>query len=123
MVQRGHLFLRGRSRKFGTSKKDRLVPLCPQHLIVVILGRAVLQEQEKVTSLNYRSEILGKAVLRAAAVLGIEPARLTKVLGVSASSISRLSRGAYSLKRTKKSWELAVLVVRRPAPAAVPSTG
>jgi len=59
-----------------------------------------------------RPEVLGKAVLRAANVLGIEPARLAQVLGVSTSSISRLSRGAYSLKETQKSWELAVLVVR-----------
>jgi hypothetical protein len=61
---------------------------------------------------KYRSEVLGKAVLRAAAVLGIEPPHLAKVLGISTSSISRLSRSAYSLKETKKSWELAVLMVR-----------
>jgi hypothetical protein len=59
-----------------------------------------------------RPEVLGKAVLRAAAVLDIEPARLAQVLGVSTSSISRLSRGVYSLKETQKSWELAVLMVR-----------
>lgn len=58
-----------------------------------------------------RPEVLGKAVLRAANALGIEPARLAPVLGVSTSSISRLSRGVYSLKETQKSWELAVLVV------------
>jgi hypothetical protein len=63
-------------------------------------------------SLKYRSEVLGKAVLRAAAMLGIEPARLAQVLGISTSSISRLSRGEYLLKKTQKSWELAVLVVR-----------
>jgi hypothetical protein len=64
------------------------------------------------SSLKNRSKVLGKSVLRAAAVLGIEPARLAQVLGISTSSISRLSCGTYSLKETKKSWELAVLVVR-----------
>lgn len=64
------------------------------------------------SSRKSRSEVLGKAALSAAAVLGIEPARLAKVLGISASSISRLLHGAYSLKSTKKPWELAVLVVR-----------
>ncbi len=64
------------------------------------------------SSLKNRSKVLGKSVLRAAAVLGIEPARLAQVLGVSTSSISRLSRGTYSLKEIKKPWELAVLVVR-----------
>lgn len=54
------------------------------------------------SSLTYRSKVLGKAVLRAAAGLGIEPARLAEVLGISTSSISRLSRGAYSLKRSKE---------------------
>lgn len=67
----------------------------------------------KVTpSVKYRSEVLGKAVLRAAAVLGIEPPHLAKVLSISTSSIARLSRGAYSLKETQKSWELAVLMIR-----------
>ncbi len=64
------------------------------------------------SSLKNRSKVLGKVVLRAAAVLGIEPTRLAQVLGVSTSLISRLSRGAYSLKETQKSWELAVQVVR-----------
>lgn len=64
------------------------------------------------SSLKKRPEVLGKAVLRAAAALGIEQARLALVLGVSTSSISRLAHGAYSLNETKKSWELAVLVVR-----------
>lgn len=64
------------------------------------------------SSLKNRSKVLGTAVLRAAGVLGIEQTRLAQVLGVSTSTISRLSRGTYSLKKTQKSWELAVLVVR-----------
>lgn len=63
-------------------------------------------------SLKHRSEVLGKAVLRAAAVLGIEPPLLAKVISISTSSIARLSRGAYSIKETQKSWELAALMVR-----------
>lgn len=64
------------------------------------------------SSLKNRPKVLGKAVLHASNVLGLEPARLAQVLGVSVSSISRLSRGTYSLKEAQKSWELAVLVVR-----------
>lgn len=63
-------------------------------------------------SLKNRSRVLGTAVLRAAGVLGIEQTRLAQVLGVSTSTISRLSRGTYSLKKTQKSWKLAVLLVR-----------
>jgi len=64
------------------------------------------------SSLKNRSKVLGKAMLRAVAAPDIEPPRLAQVLGVSISSISRLSHGSYLLKETKKSWELAVLVVR-----------
>lgn len=68
--------------------------------------------EETTASLSKRSKVLGKAVLRVADVLGIEPACLAQVLDVSTSTISRLTRGTYSLKKTEKSWELAVLVVR-----------
>lgn len=61
-------------------------------------------------SLKNRSRVLGTAVLRAAGALGIEQTRLAQVLGVSTRTISRLSRGTYSLKKTK-SWKLAVLLV------------
>lgn len=58
------------------------------------------------------SDVLGRALLRAAAVLDIEPSRLAQVLGVSERSITRLARGAYTLKSTSKSWELAALLIR-----------
>lgn len=61
---------------------------------------------------THRAGALGEAVLRAAAALGIKPAHLARVLGLSVGSISRLARGAYTLKRRQKSWERAVLVVR-----------
>lgn len=79
--------------------------------MVAAAGSANLRG-ETAASLKNRSKVLRKAVIHAAGVLGIEQARLAQVLGVSTSTISRLSRSTYSLKKTQKSWELAVLLVR-----------
>lgn len=59
-----------------------------------------------------RSEVLGKATLRAAARLGIHHPRLARVLGITSRSISRLGRGTYALKVNSRSWRRALLVVR-----------
>lgn len=79
---------------------------------MVTAGGSASMRGRTTSSLKNRSEVLGKAVLRAAAVLGIEPVHLAKILVISTSSISRLFHGAYLLKSAKKSWELSVLVVR-----------
>lgn len=78
----------------------------------MVAAASASMHEKTASSLKSRSKVLGTAVLRAAVVLGIEQTRLAQVLGVSTSTISRLSRGTYSLKKTQKSWELAVLVVR-----------
>ncbi len=55
--------------------------------------------------------VLTKAVLRASERLGLRQKELAPVLGVSAASLSRISRGRVIRPETKEG-ELAVLVVR-----------
>ncbi|MDF2231235.1 DUF2384 domain-containing protein [Albimonas sp. CAU 1670] len=56
--------------------------------------------------------VLAKAVLRAAARLGVTHDQLARVIGVSPSTVSRLKSGAARLERDQKSFELAALFVR-----------
>jgi transcriptional regulator with XRE-family HTH domain len=59
------------------------------------------------------SATLTKAVVRAAAALGISQAALADILGVSAATASRLAAGGYSLQPVRKrEWEFALLFVR-----------
>jgi transcriptional regulator with XRE-family HTH domain len=60
-----------------------------------------------------RSEVLSKAVIRAAEHLGLSQAKVAEILGVSAATSSRLFSGTYQLTpERKKEWELAILLVR-----------
>ena len=56
--------------------------------------------------------VLSKAVTRAADRLGISRALLARTLGVSPATVSRLYAGAYTLERSRKEWEFALLFVR-----------
>jgi transcriptional regulator with XRE-family HTH domain len=56
--------------------------------------------------------VLTGAVLRAAALLELNQAKLAGVLGLSAATVSRMASGAYALDGNKKEWELAALFVR-----------
>ncbi len=56
--------------------------------------------------------VISKAVLRAAAILGLNNATLARVLGVSAASITRLQAGSYTLAADSKPYELALLLIR-----------
>ena len=56
--------------------------------------------------------VLGKAVVRAADILGLKQATLAKILGLSAASVSRLYAGQYRLNPHGKEWELATLLIR-----------
>lgn len=56
--------------------------------------------------------VLGKAVIRAADRLQISHALLSKVLGLSAPSITRLYQGSYELKEGAKEWDFSLLFVR-----------
>ena len=56
--------------------------------------------------------VLGKAVVRVAERLAINGDTLSRVLGISPSSASRLAAGTYSLNPSRKEWDLALLFVR-----------
>ena len=56
--------------------------------------------------------VVSKAVVRAAAILGLTNAGLAKVLGLSPASASRLRDGSYVLTPDSKPYELAVLLIR-----------
>lgn len=56
--------------------------------------------------------VLSKAITRAADRLDMPHALLAKVLGVSASTVSRLYAGTYRLDQKRKEWELGLLFVR-----------
>jgi len=65
--------------------------------------------------LNARPEprqVLTGAVMRAALLLEITQSNLAHILGVSASTVSRMSSGVYALDDQKKEWELGALFVR-----------
>lgn len=56
--------------------------------------------------------VLTKALLRAAGLLGLAPAALARVLGISEASVSRLANGTRSIDPGSKEGELALLLVR-----------
>lgn len=56
--------------------------------------------------------VVTKAVLNAAARLGVSNRALARVLGVSEASISRMGSGTYTLQPRDKPFELAVLFLR-----------
>lgn len=59
------------------------------------------------------AQTLTKAVLRAADILRISQQSLAQILGVSASTVSRMCSGKYHLMQERgKEWEFAVLFVR-----------
>jgi DNA-binding XRE family transcriptional regulator len=56
---------------------------------------------------------LSKAVIRAAAFLGLSQVELAQVLGISRATASRLVAGNYLLDpKRPKEWELALLFIR-----------
>lgn len=58
------------------------------------------------------SAVLAKAVLRAAEALDVSDAHLAAVIGVSASSLSRMRSGARTIAPSTKEGELALAFVR-----------
>ena len=59
------------------------------------------------------SRVLGKAVVRAADLLGLTQKELSRILGVSEATASRLRSDKYRLSPDRaKEWELARLFVR-----------
>ena len=58
------------------------------------------------------SEVLSRALLRASAVLGLNGQTMARVVGVSASSWSRLAAGQRTVDPESKEGELALLFLR-----------
>jgi transcriptional regulator with XRE-family HTH domain len=56
--------------------------------------------------------LVTKAALRAAERLGLSNKELARILGLSESTVSRMSAGAYALAPEQKPYELALLFVR-----------
>lgn len=56
--------------------------------------------------------LVTKAALRAAARLGLSNKELARILGLSESTVSRMSAGTYALAPEQKPYELALLFVR-----------
>lgn len=57
-------------------------------------------------------EVVTRAALRAAARLGLSNKAVARVIGVSEATVSRMGSGAYVLKATDKSFDLALLFLR-----------
>lgn len=58
------------------------------------------------------SGVVTRATLRAAERLGIKSNALSKIVGVSEPTISRMRKGEYFLESGQKAFELAILFVR-----------
>jgi transcriptional regulator with XRE-family HTH domain len=65
------------------------------------------------TGASTEATTLGKAVTRAAELLGLSQQSLATVLGVSRPTVTRLVHGRYALSRHRAhEWEMATLFVR-----------
>ena len=58
------------------------------------------------------AQVVTKAAVRAADLLGLSNRVLASVLGISEATVSRMKRGGYVLQSGQKPFELAVLFVR-----------
>ena len=67
---------------------------------------------QRISPIPNSSKVLGKAVIRVADRLQISHALLSKVLGLSPPTITRLYQGAYELKEGTKEWDFSLLFVR-----------
>ena len=56
--------------------------------------------------------VVTKAVMRAAARLGLANRAVARILGVSEATVSRMGAGAYALKPDDKAFELALMFLR-----------
>jgi transcriptional regulator with XRE-family HTH domain len=68
--------------------------------------------QATVVQYDERARVITMAVLRAAEALGLTGKELSRVLGVSEPSVTRMRRGDYRIDEQSKTFELAALFVR-----------
>ena len=61
---------------------------------------------------DWTAEVVTTAVIRAADRLGLNNKELAKIIGASEATVSRLRGGTYRLQRSKKEFELSLLVAR-----------
>jgi hypothetical protein len=59
-----------------------------------------------------QAAVVGKAVSRAADLLGLTNAGLARTIGVSEATASRLRAGSYALEPGSKPYELSLLLIR-----------
>ena len=57
-------------------------------------------------------QVLTRALLKAAALLGVSQAELASTLGVSPATVSRMTAERYVLQPDRKEWQLAILFIR-----------
>jgi DNA-binding XRE family transcriptional regulator len=68
--------------------------------------------QNALASSTDQSAVVTKAVLRVAAYLGVSQKDLARILGLSESTVSRLTSGRLTVDVDRKEGELALLFVR-----------
>jgi DNA-binding XRE family transcriptional regulator len=73
---------------------------------------AVPTDRDRRSAPVSEAAVASKAVLRAAARLGLSNKTLAKIIGVSEATVSRMGAGSYQLTRGDKPFELALLFVR-----------
>lgn len=59
-----------------------------------------------------KSQVVSKAVVRAAQELGLRQSELAAILGMSPASVSRLMAGDFLMVESSKPFELALLLIR-----------
>jgi len=69
-------------------------------------------DAQSVTMSQQTSQVLSKAALRAAAILGLTHKELAEIVGVSPAFISKIKAGAATLAIGSKQAELAAIFVR-----------
>lgn len=72
----------------------------------------MVEVQEKLRDKPSKAAVLTKAVLRAAANLGVKSKELGKILGLSEATISRLRAHQKLIEPSEKAFELAALFAR-----------
>jgi DNA-binding XRE family transcriptional regulator len=75
-------------------------------------ARARSEETAEPAAAAARARVLTKATLRVAGQLGLGQSELARVIGISASTASRMHAGSWAIPEQTKSWELAALLVR-----------
>jgi hypothetical protein len=71
-----------------------------------------MPEAQADTAIARESAVLTKATVRAAQKLGLKPRLLSRVIGLSEPTISRMNNGKFLLEQSSKEFELSVLFVR-----------